>query len=88
MTIHVDDYSIVNVHYIVHAVPVDPCDEHGGKPEDNDWLIGLILHVGHQAFQVAQGYPTRERRDAAFEAIAALIQCQQRQAVEDDEDAE
>ena len=48
----------------------------------------MILHVGHQAFQVAQGYPTRERRDAAFEAIAALIQCQQRQAVEEEDDAE
>ncbi len=84
MTIHVDDYGIVDTHYIVHAIPVDPCEEHG----DNQWLIGMILHVGHQAFQVAQGYPTRERRDAAFEAIAALIQCQQRQAVEEEDDAE
>jgi hypothetical protein len=77
MPICVDDYSIVDTTYIVHAIPVNSCK----RDTHPDWLIGMILHVGHHAFQVAQCYPTQGVRDAAFEKISVLMQ---RQAVEMD----
>ena len=66
---HLDDYAILDCFYIVHAVPINPCAEH----DQDEYLIGLLLHVGSQAFQVAQMYPTRALRDQAFEAIQARV---------------
>lgn len=87
-TVYVDEYSVVDVHYIVDATPVDPCEEHDG----DEWRIFIILHVGHNAFPVAHTYPTRQRRDEAFEKITALLQRmiveRERVALEDDEDEE
>jgi hypothetical protein len=28
---HIDDYAILDCHYIVHAVPINPCAEHDGR---------------------------------------------------------
>jgi hypothetical protein len=77
--LHLDDYAILDTSYIVHAVPINPCAEH----DDGDYLIGLVLHVGHQAFQVAQAYPTRALRDQAFEQIQAVMRATVRE--EDDD---
>jgi hypothetical protein len=76
---HMDDYSILDCFYIVHAVPINPCAEHG----PDAYLIGLILHVGSQAFQMVQMYPTRALRDQAFESIQARVQAV---AMEEEED--
>lgn len=76
---YIDEYAIVDLSYLVHAVPVNPCEEHAHE----DYLLGLLLHVGHQGYQVAHAYPTRALRDAAFEKICALIQ-QEQLEVEDE----
>ena len=70
--IYIDDYTMVDCYYLVHATPVDPCPEH---PAVDGWRIGLVL-TGHgtQALHVsAASYPTRALRDAAFEALSGLM---------------
>jgi hypothetical protein len=76
---HLDDYAILDVSYIVHAVPINPSAEH----DDEEYLIGLVLHVGTQALQVAQMYPTRALRDQAFEQIQARVRTGVRKEDED-----
>jgi len=70
MALYTDDYSIVDTAFIAHAVPINPCPEHG----EPDWLIGLLLAIGDRGYQVAQCYPTRALRDLAFERIVARMQ--------------
>jgi hypothetical protein len=76
---HLDDYAILDCSYIVHAVPINPGAEHG----DEDYLIGFVLHVGHQALQVAQAYPTRALRDQAFEQMQMQVRAG---ALDEDDD--
>ena len=70
-TMYVDEYAILDVSYLVHAFPLNPCAEHPGDPEA--WLIAGLLHVGKKAHQVTLSYPTRQLRDAAFETIGAML---------------
>jgi hypothetical protein len=67
--IYADDYGIVDTIYIALATTIDPCDEHD-QPE---YLIGLVLHVGHLGHVTSIAYPQRGLRDAAFEQIVALV---------------
>jgi hypothetical protein len=83
MSMYVDDYGMIDTHYIIHACMIDPCTEHPGeKPE---YLIGLLLHVGHQGHQCSVSYPQRHLRDMAFEQLVAMVK---RETAEIDEDEE
>ena len=68
----IDDYGAVDVAYVVHAAPVDPCPEH---PVER-YAIGLILHVTVQSYMCAIYYPTRQLRDASFEGLVAVMRRQ------------
>ncbi len=75
----VDDYSIVDTSYIIHAFPINPCSEH---PDDQDYHIGLLLGVGTKGVRSSMTYPTRQRRDAAFEQLCAMVRAEQMEAEE------
>jgi hypothetical protein len=79
-----DDYAILDTNYIVHATMIDPCTEHPAtKPE---YLIGVLLHIGHSAHPSAISYPQRSLRDMAFEQIVAMVKRENVQVEEDEED--
>jgi hypothetical protein len=83
MSMYVDDYGCIQTDYIVHACMIDPCAEHPGeKPE---YLIGFLLHVGHQGYQSSISYPQRHLRNMAFEQLMALVK---RETAEIDEEEE
>ena len=65
--IYTDEYGLVDVTYLVHAFPFQPCAEHEEEPQV--WLIGLIFHIGRKAHRATLTYPTRAHRDQAFEAL-------------------
>lgn len=73
---HIDDYSIVDLDYLVHAVPVNPGDPPQADPADlfHQYGIGLVLHVGTQCVPVLHWYPNQGLRDAAFERLCTLMQ--------------
>ena len=60
---YTDDYTCLDVFYLVHLTKVDPCEEH---PDDHEWVLAGVLHVANQAVPVQISYPTRGHRDAAF----------------------
>ena len=68
--LYIDEYSLIDVTYLVHAFPFSPGDEHEDAPQQ--WSIGLLFHVGTKAQHSALVYPTREHRDKAFEALCAM----------------
>jgi hypothetical protein len=70
-TMYVDDYTVLDVSYLIHAFPLNPCAEHPTDPEE--WLIAALLHVGKKAHRATLSYPTRQLRDKAFEAIGAMV---------------
>lgn len=78
---YVDDYSIIDTGYIIHACLVNPCAEHAA---DHPWGIGLLLGLGKNGTRAFLEYPTREYRDAAFEQIGEMVRADQGL---DDEDA-
>ena len=69
--LYIDEYAILDVSYIIHAFPLNPCVEHPADPEE--WLIAVLLHVGKKAHRATLSYPTRQLRDEAFEAIGAML---------------
>ncbi len=79
MALYTDDYGMLDTRYIVHACLINPCEEPAGE----EYLIGLILHVGPEAFRCSMAYPTRQRRDAAFEELSVMVRAT---APDDDED--
>lgn len=79
MSMHVDDYNILDTSFIIHALPLDPCEH---EQDGEDYLIGVLLGVGKKGVHITLPYPTRPLRDAAFEEIAALVKAQQ--ALEED----
>lgn len=68
--IYCDDYGILDTDYLVFASTLSPTSDE----DDQDYLITLVLHVGHHGHATAICYPTRTLRDAAFEKIVALVQ--------------
>jgi len=72
-TLYVDDYGMVDVAYVVHACLIDP------EPDDDKplWRIGLTLHVGQQCQPCCLEYPKQGFRDAAYEALVALVRAGQ-----------
>lgn len=81
---YVDDYACLDIYYLVNAYKVDPCED---NPDDHEYLIAGILHVAQQAIPLHLVYPAAGYRDAAFEAIVALVKQEQARAVlEEDED--
>lgn len=81
-TMYVDDYALLDVSYLVHAFPLNPCAEHPTDPEE--WLIACLLHVGKKAHRCTLSYPTRALRDEAFEAIGAMLSPSTSDVEEDD----
>jgi hypothetical protein len=78
-----DDYAILDTKYIVYACMVDPYrDDPDERPE---YLIALVLHVGHQGHPSAINYPNRSLRDMAFEQLVAIVK-RETADVEDDEE--
>ena len=73
--LYVDEYGLVNVTYLVHASPFNPCGEHDCEPQS--WFIGLLFHVGTKSRHATLVYPTRAHRDQAFEALCATAQAVQ-----------
>lgn len=73
---HIDDYAIIDCHYVVHAVPVNPGDPPETDSADalHQYGIGVILHIGTQCCPVLHWYPTQGLRDAAFERLCTLMQ--------------
>jgi hypothetical protein len=83
MSMYVDDYGMIDTHYIIHAAMIDPCTEHPGeKPE---YLIGLLLHVGPQGHMCSISYPQRHLRDMAFEQLVTMVK---RETAEIDEEGD
>ena len=80
-TMFIDDYACIDVAYLVYLTKVDPCED----PEDHEYLLAGVLHVAHHAMPVHVLYPTRGHRDAAFEAIVALVKREQARAVLEEE---
>lgn len=72
--IYADDYGIVDLYHLVHAIPVEPCTDpdHEGP---HHWSIGLVLQAGHnQPFHLsALHYPSSKLRDGAFEEIVTKM---------------
>lgn len=85
MSMYIDDYGIVDVSYIVHACMVDPCEEH--DHEKREYLIGLVLHVGHVGHVCSIAYPQRHLRDAAFEQLIALVKQEMAELGEEEDEA-
>ena len=65
--LYADEYGILDMDLIAHAVPLDPCDAEEG------WLISVVLSLG-PGMRVFQHYPTRALRDQAFERLVTLVQ--------------
>ncbi len=83
MSMYADDYGCIQTDYIVHAAMIDPCVDHPGiKPE---YLIGLLLHVGHQGHPCSISYPQRHLRDMAFEQLMAIVK-RETAEIDDNED--
>jgi hypothetical protein len=76
--LYIDEYALVDLDYVVHAIPVNPGD--APETDANDALhqygIGIILHVGPQCCPVLHWYPTQGLRDAAFEQLCGLMRRQ------------
>jgi hypothetical protein len=85
MSMYADDYGLVDIHYIVHACMVDLGADHPGeKPE---YLIGFVLHVGHQGYHTSISSPQRSLPDRAFEELVALVKREGTEVEDDEEDA-
>ena len=72
MSFFIDEYAIVDVDYIVTAFPVN-LETTGEFAEENPFIIALILNIGEEGFRTAMEYPSRLRRDVAFEALTELL---------------
>ena len=68
-TFYADEYGLVDVTYLVHAFPFNPCAEH--EEDAHVWCIGLLFHIGTKAQRSTLTYPTRAHRDQALEALCA-----------------
>ena len=79
MAMYVDEYGIIDTNCLVHAVPIDPCAQCDDENHHhtNEYVIHLLLAVGGQGYQLAQMYPTKGLRDAAFEKLCAKVQQEQ-----------
>ena len=40
-TLYIDEYGLVNVTYLIHASPFNPCGEDDCEPQS--WFIGLLF---------------------------------------------
>jgi hypothetical protein len=78
MALYIDDYTIVDTSYLVHACMVNP--DHDAPPR-TPYLLCILLHVGDLVHPCAIEYPTRASRDTAFEALLALVR-EERDAAE------
>jgi hypothetical protein len=87
VTRYIDDYGMVRLDRVDHACLIDPCecadpdDVHGPRR----YLIGFLMDGGRKAYRCTIDYPTRLLRDAAWEAIQALVKQMTGQAVEEDD---
>lgn len=69
--IYVDDYGLIDLFHLVHAVPLEPCPDPEHDQEPRRWSIALLLQAGHNQpfYPSALHYPSPGLRDAAMEEL-------------------
>ena len=77
MAMFVDDYCIVETNTLLCATLLEPCTDPEHEHEHDGpkgWAIALWLAAGpHTPYHALVVYPTRPLRDAAFEALGAMV---------------